>query len=74
LLPLTMVLVFGATLWVWADLSDNGLWNGFSVVSNWVLGLIGAVFALGFLGIAVYGFVHRRRLVGYLVVDPMAGA
>jgi len=71
LLPLTMLLVLGVTLWVWADLSGNAAWAGLAAVVRWVLGLIGALFAVGFVVIAAYGFYHRRRLVGNLVVDAL---
>ncbi len=74
LLPLTMVLVLGQTLWVWATTSGSGAWRIVALGSNWLLGGIGAVFAFAFVAIAVYGFYHRRRLVGWLVIDPLPGA
>ena len=46
----------------------------FDRIVTWVLGLIGAVFFLGFPAIAVYGFYHRRRLVGSLVIDVLPGS
>ena len=74
LLPLTMILLLGTTLWVWASTSDSIGWAWFDRIVSWVLGLIGAVFALGLPAIAAYGFYHRRRLVGYLVIDPRPGS
>lgn len=74
LLPLTMVLLLGNTLWVWATASGDTSWATFARLSNWVVGGIGAVFALMFPAIAAYGFYHRRRLVGNLVVDALPGS
>ena len=73
LLPLTMVLVLGAALWAWADMSDSDVWAWVGRVVTWVLGLVGLVFVIGFVAIAGYGFANRRRLVGYLAVDPLPG-
>lgn len=74
LLPLTMVLLFGTTLWVWASMSQSSAWSIFDSVVNKILGLVGLVFALGFPAIAGYGFYHRRSLVGNLVVDALPGS
>ena len=74
MLPLTMILLLGTTLWVWASESGNGAWAVFAKITNIILGLIGAVFALAFPVIAAYGFYHRRRLVGNLVVDALPGS
>ncbi len=74
LLPLTMILVLGATLWVWADTSQSAFWIWFTRVWNVGLGVVGLAFAFGFVAIAAYGFYHRRRLVGNLVVDALPGA
>ncbi|KAB2939393.1 MAG: NADH-quinone oxidoreductase subunit H, partial [Phycisphaerae bacterium] len=72
MLPLTMLLLIGNVLWVWADTAwFGGGWAGLSRVMNWALGGIGAMFMFGFVAIAGYGFYHRRRLVGNLVVDPL---
>ncbi len=73
LLPLTMSVLLGATLWVWASTSDSARWAMFDGVVNVVLGVIGAVFVVGYVAIAAYGFYHRRRLVGNLVIDPLPG-
>jgi len=74
LLPLTMLLLFGTALWVWASTSDSSGWAMFDGVVNWILGLIGLVMALAFPAVAAYGFYHRRRLVGNLVIDVMPGS
>ncbi|MGB0715851.1 MAG: NADH-quinone oxidoreductase subunit NuoH [Phycisphaerae bacterium] len=74
LLPMTMFLLLGATLWTWASTSNNPAWVLFATIINWICGLIGMVFALGFPVIAAYGLYHRRRLVGNLVVDAMPGS
>lgn len=74
LLPFTMILLLGTTMWVWASTSDSAAWATFSRVVNAVLGVIGVVFVLGFLAIAAFGFYHRRRLVGNLVVDALPGS
>ncbi len=74
LLPLTMVLLLGNTLWIWASTSGGSSWATFATASNWIMGGIGAVFALMFPAIAAYGFYHRRRLVGNLVVDALPGS
>ena len=74
LLPATMLLLLGTTLWVWASTSTSSTWIGIDSVVNWILGIVGALFFLMFPAIAVYGFYHRRRLVGNLVVDAMPGS
>ena len=74
LLPMTMLLLLGTTLWVWASTSDSSGWAVLDGVVSIILGLIGLVFVVGFLVIAAYGFYHRRRLVGNLVVDAMPGS
>jgi len=74
LLPVTMLLLLGAVLWVWADTSGSRTWNAVALGVTWVLGAIGAVMALGFPAIALYGFYHRRRLVGNLAVDARPGS
>lgn len=74
LLPVTMLMLFGTTLWVWASTSDSASWAMFSNIMNWVLGIVGAFFVLMFPAIAGYGFYHRRRMVGSLAVDAMPGS
>jgi hypothetical protein len=74
MLPLTMLLLLGATVWTWASASGHGGWIVFDRVVNTFLGIIGAIVTLSMVGIAMYGFHHRRRLVGNLVIDPLPGA
>lgn len=74
LLPLTMLVLVGTAVWVWVSTWGSDGWATFEMVVRWILGVIGLVFALGFPAIAAYGFYHRRRLVGYLVVDPLRGS
>ncbi len=74
LLPLTMLLVLGQTLWVWATTSGSRGWSVVDAIANGIAGGIGALFAVSFAAIAMYGFYHRRRLVGNLVVDALPGA
>ena len=74
LLPLTMLLLLGTTLWVWASTSDSAAWATFANVATWILGGIGLIFALGFPAIAAYGFYNRRRLVGNLAVEALPGS
>jgi hypothetical protein len=74
LLPMTMVILLGATMWVWASTSENGAWLLFDDIVRWILGVFGAGFAMGFPAMALYGFYHRRRLVGNLAVDALPGS
>lgn len=73
MLPLTMLLLLGATLWSWASHGGHSGWLAFDRVVNVLLGLIGVVAMIGFAGIAAYGFYHRRVLVGNLVRDVTPG-
>lgn len=72
MLPLTLLLLLGESMWVWATGAwTGGTWTAIATAIQWILAIIGAGVALGFIGIAAYGFYHRRRLVGTLVVDPL---
>ncbi len=71
LLPFTMLLLFGTTIWVWASTSDNAAWATLTYLTNWALGLIGLAISAVFPMIAAYGFYNRRKLVGSLVQDAM---
>jgi NADH-quinone oxidoreductase subunit H len=73
MLPMTMILLLGQTLWVWASAAESSAWNAFALIMTIILGVIGLIFTLGFPAIAAYGFYHRRRLVGNLWVDPLPG-
>ena len=59
LLPLTMLLLLGNT--VWEVLVGPG--DVLFVVVNVLMSIVGAVFVLGFVAIAAYGWWNRRRLV-----------
>ena len=74
LLPLNMLLLLGNTIWVWADTGSSEAWMWVDRVFNGLLGVIGLVFAFGFIGIGAYGFYNRRNLVGRLSIDPLPGA
>lgn len=73
LLPLTMILLLGATMWTWISMTGGPGWVMFEKINRWVLGAIGLIITLAFPAIAMYGFHHRRRLVGNLVIDPLPG-
>lgn len=73
LLPMTMILLLGATVWTWGSMADGSGWALVERITRWGLGGIGLLFALAFPMIAMYGFYHRRRLVGNLVIDPLPG-
>lgn len=75
LLPLTMVVLLGNTLWIlgtkhlqlaWLIRVDEAL--------HWVLVALGAATILGMIGIAAYGYRNRRKLVGTLVIDHLPWA
>lgn len=70
LLPLTMLVLLGNTLW--ELLVRDGGW--LAVAANVACTAVGAVFAVGILGAIVYGYKNRRRLVGSLAVDHLPGA
>lgn len=74
MLPLTMIVLLGTTLWVWQDSTGGAAWSAFTWVVRGILGAIGAAAMFAFIGIAAYGFYHRRRMVGNLVVDALPGA
>ena len=74
ILPLTMLLLLGETLWVWASTSDSSGWATLTLITKGICGLVGLIFTLGFPVIAIYGFSQRRKLVGNLVQDVMPGS
>ncbi len=69
-LPLMMVVMLGQTLYELLVPAGSIVFNIFNVL----LALIGALVMLGFVGIAAYGFMSGRRLVGYLAVDLKPGS
>lgn len=74
MLPLTMVLLLGNALWVWASMSGSGAWAAFATIVNIFVGVIGIAMTLMFPAIAAYGFLNRRGMVGNLVVDALPGS
>jgi NADH-quinone oxidoreductase subunit H len=74
LLPLTMVLLLGATLWILGEQSGGAGFALFAKIMSIVLGAVGLFFAFGMVGIAMYGFYHRRTLPGSLSTDVLPGA
>ena len=75
LLPLTMVLLLANTLWVLGvEQYEIGWLVGIDQVLHWALVAIGLAAVAGMIGIAVYGFINRRRLVGRLVIEHLPGA
>jgi len=74
MLPLTMLLLIGTALWVWASSGESAAWKALDAVVRYGLGVVGMLFALAFMAIAAYGFYKRRKLVGRLAVDALPGA
>jgi NADH-quinone oxidoreductase subunit H len=70
MLPMTMLLLLGNAGWelLVPPASVAGR------VTNIVLFMLGLAVTLTILGIVVYGWVHRRRLVGRLAADILPGA
>ncbi len=75
LLPLTMVVLLGNTLWILGTKHLQLAWLiRVDEVVHWVLVVLGAATILGIIGIAAYGYRNRRRLVGSLVIDHLPWA
>jgi NADH-quinone oxidoreductase subunit H len=70
LLPLTMVVLLGNTIWELAVSPESLLGRS----ANMLMTLIGAVLVLGFVVIMLYGWINRRRLVGQLAIDVFPGS
>lgn len=70
LLPMMMLLLLGNTAWMLLVPEGSVLES----VTQYVLGVLGALFVLSFVAVALKGFVKRRQLVGYLAVDPLPGS
>ena len=68
--PITLACLLGHTLW--AVLFPPG--SMVYVVFNVIMSIVGVVFVAGFMVIAVYGFMIRRRASGYLAVEALPGA
>jgi NADH-quinone oxidoreductase subunit H len=70
LLPMAMVVLLGNTIWQ-IVVPTYGI---VAAVINVILTLIGTIVLAGFVLIALYGYVNRRRLVGSLAVDLLPGS
>ncbi len=70
LLPLTMVVLLGNTIWELA-VTPQGL---LARSANVLMTGIGVVLVLGFVVIMLYGWINRRRLVGQLAIDVLPGS
>ena len=70
LFPLALVALVGHAFWMFLFPAESVVYG----IVNVILSLIGFVFVAGFVVIAFYGFVNRRSLVGYLVVDHLPGS
>ena len=70
MLPLAMLVLLANTFWEWLVPSRSVL----GMAANAVCTAVGAVAVLAIIGISIYGFVNRRRLVGTLVVKHLPGA
>jgi NADH-quinone oxidoreductase subunit H len=70
LLPLSMLVLLAQTLWqLWVPAG-----SGLAVMANFVCAALGALAVVAVPAIAVYGYTHRRRLVGTLVIDHLPGS
>lgn len=75
LLPLTMVVLLGNTLWILGTKHLQLAWLiGLDKALHYVLVFIGAATIVGMIAIAAYGYRNRRRLVGNLVIDHIPWA
>lgn len=75
LLPLTMVVLLGNTLWILGTKHyEIGWLVVIDAVLHWLLVALGLAAAATAVGIAGYGFLNRRRLVGRLAIDHLPGA
>ena len=75
LLPMTMVVLLGNTLWIMG--TDHLQWGwllALDAVLHWLLVAIGAATLAAMLVVATYGFVNNKRLVGRLAIDQLPGS
>ena len=70
LLPLTMLVLLGNTVWELAV--SHGSLLGTS--ANLLMTAIGAAGVGGFIAIMLYGLINIRRLVGTLAIDSLPGS
>lgn len=73
LLPLTMVVLLGNTIWMLFDKPEYPTFQAIANVFRAVLTFIGIALVLAFIGFMTYGFLHRRRLVGTLAIEHIPG-
>jgi NADH-quinone oxidoreductase subunit H len=73
MLPLTMVLLVGNTVWELLITRYAGFQSVAAMVTI-LLGLLGILLMVVFFGIALYGWTNRRRLVGSMAVQALPGA
>ena len=64
MLPLAMLTLLGNTVWLMFDHTDYPAFHAVSRVVSFIMGLVGLVFAGGFIVIMGYGWLNRWRLVG----------
>lgn len=75
LLPLTMVILLGNTLWILGIEHLKIEWLGtVDSLIHKVLVLIGALLVIGMFWIGYNGYSNRRKLVGTLVIDHLPGS
>jgi len=74
LLPLTLLLFVGSSLWQLYDNPAHPWFAGFAGVIRGVLGLVGLVLLGLFIFGAGYGYCNRNRLVGSMVRRHLPGA
>lgn len=73
LLPLTLLALLGNVIWL-LFVTPGGWFAQVDMVISIILSIIGGIFAVGFIVIALYGWWHRRKLVGRLAVDLLPGS
>jgi NADH-quinone oxidoreductase subunit H len=75
LLPITMVVLLGNTLWIlFIEHLEIGWIQTLDAWLHRLLVAIGAILIAAMLAIAGYGRLNRRRLVGRLVIDHLPGS
>jgi NADH-quinone oxidoreductase subunit H len=74
MLPLTMVLLLGNTVWELFYSPVHPVFSLVAQIAGYVMAVLGAILAGGFIGIGGHGLLNRRRLVGRLAIDHLPGA
>jgi hypothetical protein len=70
ILPIALVCLLGHALWMLWFPAGSVVYT----IVNVILSIVGAGFFLAAVGVALYGFANRRRLIGYLAVDHLPGS